>query len=131
RRGVHGRAHPPVRGGAPGPRGAAHDVPPREGPGVRCGVPPATSRRGAPLPCPPFGRRTGGGTSAPLRRHHAFARASVPVVAPEREREAESVPGRARGRRGLAAAPWIRSDRDQGSCPRPAVRPVEGLSEAA
>ena len=90
-------------------REPAH-VPPREGVGVRRGVPAEAARRRAPVPLGPGQGRPRGGTTPPVRRDHARPPIPVPHVAGRRSRAAEPVPRRA-GARAAGAFRGARSVR--------------------
>ena len=76
------------------PRREPAHVPPREGAGVRRGVPAEAARRRAPVPFGPCEGRSRGGAPAAVRRDHARPAVPVPHVAARRPRAAEPVPGR-------------------------------------
>jgi hypothetical protein len=78
RRALLDRAHRPRRE-------PAH-VSPREGVGVRRGVPAEAARRRAPVPFGPREGRPRGGTPAPVRRDHARPHVPVPHLAECRPR---------------------------------------------
>ena len=68
---VRRRARRAVLDRAQRPRREPAHVPPREGAGVRRGVPAEAARRRAPVPFGPREGRPRGGTPAPVRRDHA------------------------------------------------------------
>ena len=79
------------------PRREPAHVPPREGAGVRCGVPPAAAGRRAAVPVGARQGRPAGGTPAALRRDHARASVLVPHVVRRRAVTAEPVPRKSWG----------------------------------